>query len=100
MEKIWNCVECGWTTTDNTVRNCQLCTGSLLIVPQNMDNDLFLAIDYLLTYYYKLGSILNNLETGVELYSNYEKIATIRNWEDFKEFFGNYFYRQFKKESE
>ena len=95
----WNCVNCGWITSDNTVNKCDVCTDALLIVPLRMNNALHLAVDEIVTFFYKLDTSLNQREDAVELYSqfgNCEKIATIRNWEDFRRFFGDYFYRQFE----
>jgi len=103
MEKLWNCVECGYIVSDGQSAwdNCPKCGGSFLIIPARMDNNLFLAIDDVVTYFYKLDVILNQREDAVELSDSYSrKVATIRNWEDFKYFFGNYFYVRYFKEVE
>ncbi len=97
----WNCVECGWTTSNNLVSSCPDCTGSMLIIPLNLDNNLFIIVDDVITYFYKLDMALTENEDGIELLSvNGEKVAVIRNWSDFREFFGNYFCRMYDVKEE
>jgi len=98
----WNCVKCGYITTDNMMiwKGCPSCwsVNSFLIVPKNMDNFLFQVIVTVVNEYYDLETILNHDESGVELWDlDYHCIRTIKTWEDFKYFFGMYFYRMFKE---
>jgi len=93
----WNCKDCGWTTSDNTVMVCEHCSQNMLIIPLKMDNALFLAIDCVVVNFFNLDFALNSDESGVELidYLIDSKVATIRNWNDFRKFFGDSLYRQF-----
>ncbi len=99
MGRKWNCVECGWTTCDNMTLVCGDCEGMVLVIPEKMDNALFIAIIQIVEEHYNLDTGLNHYEDGVDLFAGYgydTKIATIRNWSEFQKFFGNYFYRQFQ----
>ncbi len=101
----WNCTNCGHTTEDNKViwGDCPFCRGknSFLIIPERMDNTLFIAIVTVVRNCYRLNTILNQRQDAVELWDYNTKVYTVRDWLQFKAFFGNYFYRQFApKESE
>jgi len=99
----WNCIKCGYVTTDNMViwwDNCPSCWAveSFLIIPKNMNNILFKAIVGVVNEYYDLQVILNHHESSVKLWDlNYNHVGTICNWADFQYFFGMYFYRMFKE---
>jgi hypothetical protein len=98
----WNCVKCGYVTTNNMIiwGICPSCWAedSFLIIPKNMNNILFKAVIAVVDEYYDLETILNCDESGIELWDmDYNRIRTIKTWEDFKYFFGMYFYRIFKE---
>ena len=98
MERQAMCLnlDCRNITTDYTMLQCSSCGNSLLIIPKKFNNDLFQAIISVVSDYYDLDAILNKSEDGLELYGYTEKrIATIRNWFDFRMFFGDYFYRMY-----
>jgi hypothetical protein len=99
MKNTWGCPNCEFTTETGQVGICPYCRCDVLVIPQNMDNDLFKAIVAVVDGYYELEVILTRQESAVELWSTSDGafVRTIKNWEDFKYFFGMYFYRMFKE---
>ncbi len=95
----WNCVNCGYTVADGSLvwGDCPDCGDCFLIIPKRMDNALFIATVKTVADFYNLATTLNNQEDAVELWDyDDQRAGTIRDWSDFRKFFGNYFYRQFQ----
>ena len=100
MERRWSCGSCGWTTNCPTAGGCKDCGCDIFLIPLRLDFSLFLAILSTVEHAYSLEVLLNNSETAVELFDIYtgHKVVAIRNWDDFRLFFGEYFYRCFNCE--
>ena len=100
MKEIkWNCINCDYLTANSTTMLCPKCENSMLVIPDKMDNSLFIATVKIVRDFYTLDLILNNQETGVDLFDlDGKKVITIQTWKDFQNFFGNFFYRQFVTE--
>ena len=97
----WNCVYCGWTTGNSTFTYCPDCEGRMLIIPLILDNTLFVVVDDVVERFYKLDVVLNDVENAVELWdTNGERVATIRDWKSFQDFFGNKICRMYNVEEE
>lgn len=98
MTTRWNCHICGWTTDDNTIEECPDCFIQLVIIPEKLDNTLFVGIHGVI-FFYDLYCILNDQNDAVELFTFHdEHVYTVRNWQDFKYFFGKFFYIRYAPE--
>ena len=93
----WNCVCCGWTTTDYTIDSCPDCRCNMYLIPKRLNNNLFLATICIIEDYYSgIEAILDNNEDALdicEIHSG-KRLKIIKDWNDFEYFFGRYFTRK------